>query len=77
MFIAFFSAAVSEKRREEEEARMLALRLLKKAGFQNMAEAKSWQEAVSLSGGCPLVGIGNIKGQAYDMIIHYEGGEQN
>lgn len=59
------------------EARMLALRLLKKAGFQNLAEAKSWQEAVSLSGGCPLVGIGNIKGQAYDMIIHYEGGEQN
>lgn len=59
------------------ESRTLALRLLKKAGFRNLAEAKSWQEAVALSDGCPLVGIGNIKGQAYDMIMKFEGGEQN
>ena len=24
-----------------------------------------------------IVGIGNIKGQAYEMVTHYEGGEQN
>lgn len=57
------------------EARSLALRLLKKHGFANVCGAKNWREAVALSEGADLVGIGNIKGQAYDMITCYEGEE--
>lgn len=59
------------------EARSLALRLLKKQGFTNVTEASNWQDAVRISNGAPIVGIGNIKGQAYDMVTHYEGGEEN
>ena len=59
------------------ESRALAQRLLRKHNFTNVTEAKTWQEAVALSEGCPIVGIGNIKGQAYDMITNFEGGEQN
>ena len=59
------------------EARSLAVRLLKKHGFSNIISVSSWQEAVAQSAGSPLVGIGNIKGQAYEMVTHYEGGEQN
>lgn len=57
------------------EARSLALRLLKKHGFTNICAAKDWKTAVTLSEGADIVGIGNIKGQAYDMITCYEGGE--
>lgn len=56
------------------EARKLALRLLKKQGFERIEEAKDWKTAVTMSGGADMVGIGNIKGQAYDMITCYEGG---
>ena len=59
------------------EARSLALRLLKKHGFTNAVQASSWQKAINMSAGAPLVGIGNIKGQAYEMITYFEGGEQN
>ena len=59
------------------EARALALRQLKKQGFTNAIAASGWQEAVKFSAGAPIVGIGNIKGQAYEMVTHYEGGEQN
>lgn len=59
------------------EARSLALRQLKKQGFSNVTTASGWQDAVKLSAGAPIVGIGNIKGQAYEMVAHYEGGEQN
>lgn len=59
------------------ESRSLALRLLKKYGFHDIFQAKSWQEAVVLCEGADVVGIGNIKGQAYDMITHYEGGENH
>jgi poly-gamma-glutamate synthase PgsB/CapB len=59
------------------EARSLAVRLLKKHGFSNIISVSSWQDAVAQSAGSPLVGIGNIKGQAYEMVTHYEGGEQN
>lgn len=57
------------------EARALALRLLKKQGFADVIPAASWQQAIELSAGAPLVGIGNIKGQAYDMVKFFEGGE--
>lgn len=78
LFIRYFFPLVScRKILVMGESRFLALRLLKKAGFRNLAEAKSWQQALALNEGCPLVGIGNIKGQAYDMITNFEGGEQN
>ncbi|MBQ2853933.1 MAG: poly-gamma-glutamate synthase PgsB [Oscillospiraceae bacterium] len=57
------------------EARGLALRLLKKHGYTKTTEAKNWKHALSLSGGGDIVGIGNIKGQAYEMIEFFEGGE--
>lgn len=59
------------------ESCSLALRLLRKHGFREIEQAKSWQEAVELCQGADVVGIGNIKGQAYDMIAHYEGGENH
>ena len=55
------------------EARKLALRLLKKNDFQAQ-EAKDWKTAIRMAGGRDIIGIGNIKGQAYDMIEYYEGG---
>ncbi len=57
------------------EARKLAVKLLKKHGFENITEAMDWKNAVESSGGGDIVGIGNIKGQAYDMIEFFEGGE--
>lgn len=59
------------------EARGLALRLLKKHGFSNAVGVKNWKQAVEISGGADIVGIGNIKGQAYEMIGFYEGGMKN
>lgn len=59
------------------ESRGLALRLLRKHGFREICQAKTWQEAVTLCQGADVVGIGNIKGQAYEMIAHYEGGENH
>ena len=59
------------------EARKLALRLLKQQGFADTAEARNWKEALAISGEGLVVGIGNIKGQAYDMIEAFEGGNEN
>lgn len=56
------------------EAKKLALRLLKKHGIHHAEEAKDWKDAVRKANGMDIVGIGNIKGQAYDMIVQYEGG---
>lgn len=59
------------------EARPLALRLLKKQGFRNVEAAKDWEEALALSGGGDVAGIGNIKGQAYGMVEFFEGGNMD
>ncbi|MGM9589189.1 MAG: poly-gamma-glutamate synthase PgsB [Faecousia sp.] len=59
------------------EARSLAIRQLKKHGIRRVEEAKNWQCALSQCGDADLVGIGNIKGQAYEMITHFEGGLKN
>ena len=57
------------------ESRSLALRTLRRSDIA--AEGvSSWREAVAKAGHAPLVGIGNIKGQAYEMIQYFEeGGE--
>ena len=73
----FFPAVSCRKIVVMGESRGLALRLLKKNGFQNVCQAKNWQEAVQLCEGADVVGIGNIKGQAYDMITYYEGGDNH
>lgn len=57
------------------EARNLAVRLMKKSGLKNIEEAKNWRSALTACEGRDVVGIGNIKGQAYDMIAFYEEGE--
>ena len=78
LFLRYFFPAVPCKQIiVMGEARSLALRLLKKQGFTNVTEASNWQDAIKKSNGAPIVGIGNIKGQAYDMVAHYEGGNQN
>ena len=78
LFLRYFFPAVPCKQIiVMGEARSLALRLLKKQGFTNISEASCWQDALKKSNGAPIVGIGNIKGQAYDMVTHYEGGDEN
>lgn len=59
------------------EARNLAVRLLKKHGFAEVETAADWKTAVRLAGSGDIVGIGNIKGQAYEMIGYYEGGNEH
>lgn len=68
----FFPEARYEKVLVMGEARPLACRLLRQSGVTEVQSVKSWQEALRLAGGRPLVGIGNIKGQAYEMIQHFE-----
>lgn len=56
------------------EGKGLACRLLKKSGCADVEAVPTWQAALERAGESPLVGIGNIKGQAYDMINYFEGG---
>ena len=56
------------------EDRSQAVRLLKKAGFDRTREIKDWHEALEGRSGELLVGLGNIKGGAYDMLEYLEGG---
>ena len=56
------------------EARHLVCRLLRCGGISRVEGVASWREALEKAEGEPLVGIGNIKGQAYDMIQYFEEG---
>ena len=47
--------------------------MLKKQGLSARA-VKNWREALEIADGSLVVGLGNIKGQAYDMITCMEGG---
>ena len=58
------------------EARGLALRLLKKHGFQAQS-VSGWQKALEAAGDSLVVGIGNIKGEAYEMVAWFEGGNHH
>lgn len=77
LFLRYFFPAVSHRKIiVMGEARKLALRLLKQKGFPAV-EAKDWKAAVHMAESGDIVGIGNIKGQAYDMIEYYEGGNKH
>lgn len=59
------------------EGRTAACRLLRKAGLKDVRSVRTWQEALAAAGEATLVGVGNIKGQAYQMIEYFEqGGER-
>ena len=55
------------------EARALACRLLRRSGLPVEA-VRDWRAALASAEGAPVVGIGNIKGQAADMVAHFERG---
>ena len=54
----------------------LAVKRLQRAGF-HAQKAASWQEAIRLADGKTLIGIGNIKGEAAQMIDELEGEMKN
>lgn len=55
------------------EAKALACRLLRRSGLP-VEQAKGWRAALAAAEGAPVVGIGNIKGQAADMVAYFERG---
>lgn len=59
------------------ENRGQAVRLLKKAGFDRVRAVKDWHEALEGRNGELLVGLGNIKGGAYDMLEYLEGEDRH
>lgn len=67
----FFPGAHYERVLVMGEAKPLACRLLRRSGVA-AEPVKDWREALRLAEGRPLVGIGNIKGQAYEMIQYFE-----
>lgn len=67
----FFPGARYERVLVMGEAKPLACRLLRRSGVA-AEPVKSWREAMRLAAGRPLVGIGNIKGQAYEMVQYFE-----
>ena len=55
------------------EARALACRLLRRSGLPVEA-VRDWRAALASAEGAPVVGIGNIKGQASEMVCPFEEG---
>ena len=68
----FFSDIACKKVIVIGEGRDLAKRMLHKQGHQNVETALSWRDAMDGADSHSIVGIGNIKGQAYDMIEYFE-----
>lgn len=54
------------------EGRMLACRILRRAGCPQAEPARDWRAALAAAKGAPAVGVGNIKGQAADMLDDFE-----
>lgn len=50
------------------ESKRLAKRIFKATARQHVEIASSWQKALSIADSPYIIGVGNIKGQAYDMI---------
>ncbi|MCC8139009.1 MAG: poly-gamma-glutamate synthase PgsB [Lachnospiraceae bacterium] len=76
LFIRWFFPCVSWKKIiVMGEGAAFAVRKLKASGFQHVERVKDWREALHTSCSGNMVGIGNIKGQAYDMISFLEGGK--
>ena len=57
------------------ECRYLARRLLHRAGVEQVELAANWREALEQADTPQIAGVGNIKGQAYQMIEYLERGE--
>ena len=57
------------------ECRYLARRLLRRAGVEQVELAANWREALERADTPQIAGVGNIKGQAYQMIEYLERGE--
>ena len=56
------------------EGRRLALLRLRRAGLTHVETAAGWQEALARADTPAVVGLGNIKGEAYEMITALESG---
>ncbi|MCI6255145.1 MAG: poly-gamma-glutamate synthase PgsB [Clostridiales bacterium] len=57
------------------EGRHFARLLLRRSGVEHVETAASWRSALDKADTPLIAGIGNIKGQAYEMIAHLESGE--
>lgn len=68
----FFSDIACKKVIVIGESRGLVKRMLHKQGCQNVGTALSWRDALDGADSHSIVGIGNIKGQACDMIEYFE-----
>ena len=53
------------------EARGLACRLLRRSGLP-VERAEDWRAALKAAAGATVVGVGNIKGQAAEMVAYFE-----
>lgn len=58
------------------ESKWLAKRILRTKAQQNVEIAPSWQAALARADSRFVVGVGNMKGQAYDMIESIEEGSE-
>ena len=56
------------------EARKAALRLMRKHAIDRVSEATDWHDALKQADGSVVIGVGHIKGEAYEMSLSYEGG---
>lgn len=56
------------------QGRRLAWRLLRRAGVKRVELASGWREALSRADSKNIAGIGNIKGQAYELVAFLERG---
>lgn len=56
------------------ESRALACRLLRKAGVANVEAVRRWDDVFRPGETGPVVGVGNIKGEVYDILVDLEEG---
>lgn len=54
------------------ENRSFAIRFLRKNGFLNVTELPDWLNIFNIKDSKLIVGIGNIKGSAYELINYFE-----
>lgn len=73
----FFPAARYQKIVVMGENRALAVRLLRRAGCGPVEQAADWRAALRAAEGEMIVGLGNIKGQAYELLQYLEGEDAN
>lgn len=52
--------------------RLLALRLLRRQGISQVEAASDWRDALKRADTAQIAGVGNIKGQAYELVTYLE-----